>query len=144
MELNLIFQRRATGDGESASFATGQQHVDVLTGQELQALSPGEFEPQADHVFRQEGFFNDPGGQHPDLDVANGFNFPDTDDQVFDRFSLAHQCVAFGNVATFQRKWRMKGIMNFTALNHTPATATCAVLAGIGQHHTLPQGSSQD
>jgi hypothetical protein len=34
--------------------------------------------------------------------------------------------------------------MNLTALDHALATAAGAVLAGIGQHHPLPQGSGQD
>jgi len=143
MQLQLVFQGRTTGNGKSTPFTFRKQYVDVLPGEELQPLRSGQYQAQAHHVFCQQGFFNYPGRQHPDLDITHGFNFANLDDQVLDGFRLAHQGITVGKITFLKRQGRVKGVVDLAAFKDALATAAGAVFTGIGQHHTLSQSGHQ-
>jgi hypothetical protein len=87
---------RRVGDGKAAAAAVLEQDVDVLAGEELQALAGRQLELEAHHVGRQRVMLLHAAGQLLHRDVAQAPTSRTFDHEVRQRPRAAEQGIAPG------------------------------------------------
>jgi len=80
-----------------------QQHINVLSGEKLQALGVGQFQIDTDNIVRQVLQLVDPARQCPHLNIFCSVDFAHLDGQVTDGMCLAEQHFALRRIGIRQR-----------------------------------------
>lgn len=143
MQFQGLVGMRRIGDGKAAAAAVLQQDVDVLAGEELQALAGGQPELQQHHVGRQARHLLHAAGQRPHREVAHGARFARFYDEIGKRPRAAKQGVAPCRLVVGERPFRMQATVDLPRHHATLAGAAGAVAAAVGKMNARCQRGAQ-
>ena len=135
---------RGVGQRETSLLAILEQDVDVLTGEELQALGGGEFEIQGDDIRRQ--FFQpfNARGQGFDRNVTGHADLFAFDAQIGLRTGTAEEGQPGGFFLVLEGMGLRFAMVNRAVQHFSLAGTTGTVLAAIGHGEALTQGGVEN
>ena len=134
-EQTVVVRRRR--EREAAPLAVLQQEVDVLAGEELQALVGGQLQPDDRDVGRGLVDRLDAAGEALDLDVAGAPHFPHFDREVGARLRAAEEREPRPLLVLGQRGCLVRAVVDLARQDLALAGAARAVAAAVRQHEVV-------
>jgi hypothetical protein len=133
VQLDEVVVVRRTGDGETASLAAGQQHIEVLSGVKAQPLDRGQPQQYLHDIGGEQVETRDARRERLDLDVGYARDEPRFDREVRQCARLAQENVSAALL--FGRDAGRAGAGIADLALHEPRAAGAAVpgLAAVGQ-----------
>jgi len=128
------------GEGVGAACAVLEQDVDVLAGEELQALAGGQLQVEHRDIFRRGFDFFHPARHGLDRDVLRAAGFARFDDDVRLRLGAAEQRHPGELFGFLQRAFLVVAEIDRAFQNLALACAAGAVAAAVRQQEALAQG----
>ncbi len=135
---------RRVGHREAAPLAVLHEDVDVLAGEELQALAGGQLEVEHRHVFRRFLHLLHAGGKGADGEVLRARELAHLEDNVGHGPRAAGERLARRLLVRMQRALLVIAVRELSGAQHALAGAACAVAASIRQADSLAQCAFQD
>ena len=140
VQIDDVVLVRRVGHREGAALAVGQQELDVLARQKLQALVARQLESEHHDIVRQSTQFLHPAGHGPDRDVLLAGDLMHFEHEIAERLGATSQHHAGCAVGVGQRRRIRRALMNLTGNDLAFAGAAGAIPAAVGQVQAGIQG----
>src|SRR5258708_7587628 len=144
MQLHELVVVRRVRHREAAPRAVLQEDVDVLAGEEHQALVRRELQIDDHGVVRGALQFLHARGELPHLDIARFAHFAGLDRHVGQRLRLAKERVALLALLRGERLFRIPAVVDSAIDELSLAAAACAVAAAVWEHEACVERRLQD